>query len=50
MFPVARLVSGNTYELVVTRQPASPAQVCTIADAVGTVEDGNVTDVTVTCT
>jgi hypothetical protein len=33
----------------VTQQPASPAQTCTITNAEGTIEDANVTDVTVEC-
>ncbi len=50
VFPIARLVSGNTYAVVVTQQPTTPAQICTITNSGGTVEDGNVTDITVTCT
>ena len=48
-FTFPTLVSGNTYQVAVTRQPVSPAQVCTVANAAGTVEDANVTDITVSC-
>ena len=43
------LVSGNPYQVTVSRQPAEPSQICTVANATGTIEEGNVTDVIVTC-
>jgi len=48
-FAFPTLVSGNPYQVTVTRQPTEPFQICTVANATGTIEDGNVTDVIVTC-
>lgn len=49
-FTFPTLVSGNPYSVRVTQQPTNPAQVCTVANASGTIEDANVTDIAVTCT
>ncbi len=43
------IAGGNGYAVTVESQPSSPAQVCTVAGAVGTVGEGNVTDVAVAC-
>jgi hypothetical protein len=48
-FSVPRLVSGNPYQVRVTQQPTNPVQVCTVANASGTIEDANVTNVAVQC-
>jgi Alpha/beta hydrolase of unknown function (DUF915) len=48
-FSFPRLVSGNPYQVRVTQQPTSPAQTCTITNADGTIEDANITNVTVQC-
>jgi hypothetical protein len=48
-FTFPRLVSGNPYEVRVKTQPANPVQVCTVANASGTIEDANVTNVEVRC-
>jgi hypothetical protein len=47
LFP--QLVRGNSYQVRVTQQPTNPVQVCTIANASGTIEDANVTNVEVRC-
>jgi large repetitive protein len=44
--PVA---SGEAYEVTVAQQPNAPAQKCTVASGSGTVSDGPVTSVEVTC-
>lgn len=41
--------SGSSYSISVSVQPTSPSQVCTIANASGTVADTDVTNVRVTC-
>jgi hypothetical protein len=48
-FSFPRLVSGNPYQVRVTKQPTSPVQVCTVTNASGTVEGANVTNVEVRC-
>jgi 6-phosphogluconolactonase len=48
-FSFTRLVSGNPYQVRVKTQPTNPAQVCTVANASGTIEDANVTNVEVHC-
>jgi hypothetical protein len=48
-FAFPTLVGGNPYQVTVSRQPAEPPQICTVANAAGTIEEGNVTDVIVTC-
>jgi hypothetical protein len=48
-FTFPRLVSGNPYEVRVKTQPTNPVQVCTVANASGTIEDANVTNVEVRC-
>jgi hypothetical protein len=46
--PVA---SGQTYAVTIVANPAAPiSQSCTVANGTGTVGNGNVTNVTVTCT
>ncbi|MHB8875294.1 MAG: hypothetical protein ACYC8T_16535 [Myxococcaceae bacterium] len=42
--------SGTAYSVSVLTQPANPTQVCTVAMATGTVPNGDVSDVAVTCT
>ncbi len=44
--PVA---SGATYAVTVSTQPTDPSQICTVANATGTVGAADVTDVAVTC-
>ena len=44
-----KLQSGAAYRVTVQTQPANPPQVCTVANAAGTVGDGDVTNVRVTC-
>ncbi len=44
----AQLVSGNSYQVTVTTQPAG--QTCTVSNASGTIAAANVTNVQVTCT
>lgn len=41
---------GTNYDVAVVRQPASPAQVCTVANGTGTIGTQDVENVTVTCT
>ena len=48
-FPIA-LTSGTAYTVTVATQPSSPAQVCTVTGAKGTLATSNVTNVAVTCT
>ena len=48
-FSFPRLVSGNPYQVRVKTQPTNPVQVCTVANASGTIEDDNVTNVEVHC-
>jgi hypothetical protein len=48
-FALPQLVSGNPCTVRVTRQPANPAQACTVTNASGTVEGDNVTNVSVEC-
>jgi hypothetical protein len=43
------VVSGGAYSVSIFTQPSSPAQVCTVTNATGTVASANVTSVTVTC-
>ena len=42
--------TGTTYTATVSIQPSNPTQLCTIANASGTVGTANVTNVAVTCT
>jgi uncharacterized delta-60 repeat protein len=42
--------SGSTYDVRIATQPTDPVQVCTVANATGTVGTADVTDVAVTCT
>ena len=44
-----KVQSGASYRVTVQTQPANPPQVCTIANGAGTVGDGDVTNVRVTC-
>lgn len=46
---LARLPSGSAYAVTVKAQPASPAQICTVAAGEGTVGSADVSDVAVTC-
>ena len=48
-FNFPTLVSGNPYQVRVKTQPTNPVQVCTVANASGTIEDDNVTNVEVHC-
>lgn len=43
------LASGSTYEVTVATQPTRPEQMCTVADAAGTVGRERVSTVRVTC-
>jgi hypothetical protein len=43
------VASGNSYSVTIKSQPSSPAQVCTVGSAVGTVGAGNVSNVAVDC-
>lgn len=42
--------SGSAYSVTVKTQPTNPTQVCTVANATGTVPNGNVTNIDVSCT
>jgi len=44
------LASATPYAVTVGTQPASPTQVCTVANGVGVIGAANVTNVAVTCT
>jgi large repetitive protein len=44
--PVA---SGAAYNVTVATQPSAPSQTCTVANGVGTVGSGDVTNITVNC-
>jgi hypothetical protein len=48
-FSFPQLVSGNPYQVRVQTQPTNPAQVCTITNASGTIQDANITNVEVHC-
>src|SRR5262249_37008483 len=41
--------SGASYDVRVATQPANPAQICTIANASGTIATADVTELTVSC-
>jgi hypothetical protein len=43
------MMSGGAYAVTVFHQPTSPAQTCTVANGMGTMGSGNVTNVAVTC-
>jgi hypothetical protein len=45
----ATVPTGAAYNVTVLTQPSSPAQRCTVANGSGTVANGNVTGVTITC-
>jgi hypothetical protein len=47
-FPKA-LASGSTFNVTVRTQPSGPTQACTVGSGSGTVGDGNVTNVVVSC-
>jgi hypothetical protein len=47
-FPKA-LASGSTFNVTVRTQPGNPTQVCTVGNGSGTIGDGNVTSVVVSC-
>jgi hypothetical protein len=47
-FPKA-LASGATFNVTVRTQPSGPTQACTVGNGAGTVGDGNVTSVVVSC-
>ena len=42
--------NGTTYTVTVVTQPSTPAQVCTVTNASGTVSGSNVTNVAIPCT
>ncbi|HEY7639362.1 MAG TPA: hypothetical protein VH814_06525 [Steroidobacteraceae bacterium] len=44
-----QLASGATFNVTVRTQPSNPTQACTVANGSGTVGDGNVTSVAVSC-
>lgn len=41
---------ASTYSVTVKTQPASPAQICTVANASGTIAAADITNVAITCT
>ena len=43
------LANGTAYDVTVSAQPASPAQLCMVTNGKGTVNGNNVTNVAVTC-
>jgi hypothetical protein len=43
------LPSGARYEVSVRRQPANPAQVCTVGNGAGTIAASNVTNIAINC-
>jgi large repetitive protein len=43
------IASGSTYAVTVLAQPSNPTQVCSVANASGSVGSANVTNVAVTC-
>ena len=43
------MASGGAYAVTVLHQPTSPAQTCTVANGMGMMGSGNVTNVAVTC-
>jgi hypothetical protein len=45
----APVASGGTYDVTVTSQPGGPSQSCTVTSGSGTIGNGNVTTVGVTC-
>ena len=45
----AQLASGATFNVTVRTQPSGPSQACTVGNGSGTVGDGNVTTVVVSC-
>jgi len=47
-FPKA-LASGASFDVTVRTQPSGPTQACTVSNGSGTVGDGNVTSVAVSC-
>jgi hypothetical protein len=44
-----QLASGATFNVTVRRQPTGPSQACTVSNGSGTVGNGNVTTVAVSC-
>jgi hypothetical protein len=44
------LAAGGSYNVSVFTQPTAPAQTCAVTQGVGTVPNGNVTNVVLTCT
>jgi sugar lactone lactonase YvrE len=47
-FP-SQLMSGSAYQITIQTQPTGPAQVCSVSNASGSVANGPVTNVEVTC-
>ncbi|WP_156781808.1 hypothetical protein [Leptospira tipperaryensis] len=47
-FPLS-LASGGSYSVSVSTNPSSPAQVCSVSNATGTIASSNVTNVLVVC-
>ena len=47
-FPTS-LIDGSDYAVLVTAQPASPSQTCTVSNGTGTLNGANVTNITVDC-
>ncbi len=45
----APIVNGSLYNVTVATQPSNPAGICTVSGGTGTILDGNVSDVSVTC-
>lgn len=44
-----RMIGGSRYDVRITEQPVNPIQVCSIANATGTIGTANVTDIEVHC-
>jgi len=43
------VASGQAFSVTVLTQPATPSQTCTVAGGAGTIADGDINDVAVTC-
>ena len=48
-FVFADRVVNGAYNVVIVTQPGNPAQVCTVANGAGSVQDADITNVAVTC-
>jgi 6-phosphogluconolactonase (cycloisomerase 2 family) len=43
------LLSGSAYDVVISLQPVSPTQICSVANGSGTIGAANISDVSITC-